>query len=286
MLVERLVFGCGHLTGGATRREAARIVTHCLDAGVIRFDTAPNYGLGTTEATLGQILSADGRVAVISAKVGSRRPSFGYSKSFLRALKRSVRGPRGLVERAARPRQPDDPSLDRGEFRRDEMLRSVERSLKDLRRDQVDVLLLHEAYADNLSGEVFDLMLGFKKGGRAAEIGIANSASFSERSLSNLSCDFVLQVAVSPDMFGIRASEREGLYLHSIIRTFGWLRLNYPQFEKAARRCQELFPQVFETDHDLTVVLPYCLLSAKQPKVKTHLCDFGTGAIVALFRPS
>ncbi len=53
----------------------------------------------------------------------------------------------------------------------DEMLTSIEHSLTSLRRQQIDILLLHNATVDALNSEAFDVLLSAKATGEARLIG-------------------------------------------------------------------------------------------------------------------
>lgn len=106
-------FGCGgsaRLMVGDDRAAQTAAVRAALHSGIDYFDTAPAYGAGRSEANLGAVLAGLGSPAVtVSTKVV-------------------------LAE----------DGLDRP---RDVVLRSAEDSLRRLRRDRVDMLLLHNRVA-------------------------------------------------------------------------------------------------------------------------------------------
>lgn len=111
--------GCGgfQFTGefGVPKQEALEIIQAALDAGINYFDTAPMYGFGESEELLGRGLSGfDKCPVVVSGKVGW--------------LDRTV-------VRAAG----DDAYTDR-----QAIVRIVEHSLWLLRRDKLDVVMIHE----------------------------------------------------------------------------------------------------------------------------------------------
>lgn len=108
--VSVLGFGCGAIGGLMTRGDPAeqrRAVARALDAGVTYFDTAAQYGDGTSEQNLGRVLRELGawNRVVVGTKAG--------------------------------PRAADRPDL-ASAFRR-----SIEQSLARLGRDSVDLLQLH-----------------------------------------------------------------------------------------------------------------------------------------------
>ncbi len=107
--VSALGFGCGNVGGLMVRGTPAdreRAVARALELGVNFFDTAPAYGDGVSEEHLGQVLQALKPECLVATKVRL--------------------GPEGLADPAAA------------------VTRSLETSLRRLRRDRVDLLQLHD----------------------------------------------------------------------------------------------------------------------------------------------
>ena len=50
--LERIGFGCSHITGGFEARANLRLLRLAYDHGIRHFDTAPMYGHGTSEEVL------------------------------------------------------------------------------------------------------------------------------------------------------------------------------------------------------------------------------------------
>ena len=96
--------------GAQDAAEAGRLVDVCLDRGVNLIDTANMYSTGLSEAIVGEVMA--------------------------------TRDPDALICTKARMRIGDGPN-DEG-MSRWHLIRECERSLKRLRRDHVDVYLLHE----------------------------------------------------------------------------------------------------------------------------------------------
>lgn len=111
--VSEVAFGTGDTGGvliGGELSEQNRVVGHALDCGITLFDTSPDYGKGTAEVNLGRVLRhRNARDALVMTKVEIM--------------------PEHL-----------DLHLDNVAGR---VVDSVEDSLTRLRRDTVDVLLLH-----------------------------------------------------------------------------------------------------------------------------------------------
>ena len=150
--VSALGFGCGNVGGlmvRGTPAERERAVARAIELGVNFFDTAPLYGDGLSEEHLGQALE-------------TLRPSC------LVATKVRV-GPDGLADPAKT------------------VTRSVETSLRRLRRDRVDLLQLHDPIratrADGQPGaaEVLERILpAFEALRRAGKIGFVGMTAIGE----------------------------------------------------------------------------------------------------------
>jgi len=115
----------GNLFERVEDQAADAAIATALDAGIRFFDTAPFYGYGLAERRLGAALARVPAASVaISTKVGRRivdAPGFRPSEGYL------VDGHRAVFD-----------------YSRAAVLESFEESLLRLRRDRVDVLLLHD----------------------------------------------------------------------------------------------------------------------------------------------
>src|SRR5262245_28476542 len=150
--VSVLGFGCGNVGGlmiRGTRVERERAVARALDLGVNFFDTAPLYGNGVSEEHLGEALQTVKAPYLVATKVRV--------------------GPGGL----------DDPA--------GAVTRSLETSLRRLRRERVDLLQLHDpvrvARADGQpgTGEVLERILpAFESLRRAGKIGFVGMTTIGD----------------------------------------------------------------------------------------------------------
>jgi hypothetical protein len=145
LISQRLGFGCGRLKGGHEKANALRLVHAALDLGIRHFDTAPPYGLGMSEAVLGEALQSRQEAITVFTKAGLARPAspglMQTARAIVKPLTRHIPGLRnavlkGMAQRAAH-----------ANFNPDFIARSLETSLRLLRRERVDGLLLHEAQA-------------------------------------------------------------------------------------------------------------------------------------------
>lgn len=131
LTVSRFSFGTASLHHVGTARKQQAHLEAAADAGFSHFDTAPLYGYGAAERAIGSAFSASSPIT-IATKVGLYPPG-GSEQRRLAMLSRKVAGraiprlSRAAVDwRVARARE------------------SLECSLRRLRRDWIDLLLLHE----------------------------------------------------------------------------------------------------------------------------------------------
>lgn len=147
----RLGYGCSSIMGALGRRASLRLLEAAYDAGIRHFDVAPMYGYGEAESCVGEVHARHSDIT-ITTKYGIAPPKRG---GLLRTARRLV-GPvlqrvpalkRRLVRTAGAVAAPAEKS----HFSADEARTSLENSLRNLRTNFIDVWLLHEAEAPDLT---------------------------------------------------------------------------------------------------------------------------------------
>lgn len=160
-----LGFGCAPILGSVDASTAKRALTEALDVGVTHFDLARSYGYGQAEAFVGKFLKANRQRVTIVTKFGiTATPLAGV----LAPLKPLARGIRNLVQSGAAgslckddadvapskmlPTQGGASVLAGLLHRRipitpSNMSKSLEKSLRSLGSDYVDLLMVHEPHA-------------------------------------------------------------------------------------------------------------------------------------------
>ena len=139
--------------GSLGRRDSRAILETAWDAGIRHFDVAPMYGYGEAEACLGEFLRQHAGQATVTTKYGIPPASTSPVKRVMRSAARSAiqRFP-GLKQRvagisaAATQRQPEPKMA----FTAEQAKASLERSLRALKTDHIDLWLLHEVAANEL----------------------------------------------------------------------------------------------------------------------------------------
>jgi len=147
----RLGFGGSSLMGAMGRKESLATLEAAYDAGIRHFDVAPMYGFGQAESCLGEFLGRHRAEVTVTTKYGIPPPKrtgwMGVARSLARPVVRALPGlKRGLVQAATRATATEEKTS----FTAAQARESLERSLKELRTDRIDVWLLHEVTADDL----------------------------------------------------------------------------------------------------------------------------------------
>jgi len=150
----RLYFGTWQLGGQFKQLSLAQIemlLSFALQSGIRRFDTAAAYGKGKVEEILGTCLPPE---AVVVTKIpAASKPALG------------------------------SPALIRDFYTPTLIRRSVEKSLKRLRRDSVNAVLLHN-WHPAWSSDAVEIMAALddlKKGGLVSRVGISLPNGFNTR---------------------------------------------------------------------------------------------------------
>lgn len=175
--------GCAYLTAGSLTRHDHRLVHAAFDAGARHFDVAPIYGMGTAESVLGAALAGRRHHVTITTKAGlSGRPAPRH-KLLVRALAAPLRDKLRHI-RVLQTSQDASIPRSRGDFKPDNIRKSIENSLRALRTDWVDILALHEAQPEDITDELVQLLMDAKSAGKIRACGIASSREDGRRILA------------------------------------------------------------------------------------------------------
>ena len=142
-------YGTAALGRSLSKRDRITLVDAAYDAGIRWFDTAPLYGAGAAEDAVGVALRGKDDV-VVATKVGIVPP--------------------GLIGVALRR-----PAAS-GRFAAADIRAQLEGSLRRLRRNSVDVVLLHEVDAD-AALSALDTLDELRREGKLLRTGIATGAA-------------------------------------------------------------------------------------------------------------
>lgn len=169
-----LGFGCAYLTGGFEERRNIRIVNCAIDAGFRHFDTAPLYGIGTSEDVLGKALVGRRGEVTISTKLGRPRPVLTLKTQLVRYLASPIRKlASGYIRKHEASKAAG--SVSRGRFDVPFLESSLRESLKRLRTDYVDLLLLHEVADSDITDELLRFLERCRTEGMCRSFGPAST---------------------------------------------------------------------------------------------------------------
>lgn len=149
--VSRLGFGTSAVMSRVNRRESVRLLEAALDCGLTHFDTARSYGFGEAELAVGDVLVGRRDQVTVTTKAGilppRRSAGLGAAKALARGVLAVMPGMRAVIRRRA------GTLVQAGRFDECTMRESLEASLRSLRTEYVDVLLLHEPSCEVLDSE-------------------------------------------------------------------------------------------------------------------------------------
>jgi D-threo-aldose 1-dehydrogenase len=170
--LSRLGFGTAGLMARLDRRQSVRLLEIAHDSGITHFDTARAYGYGEAESALGDFLAARRGAVTVATKLGMLPPRRSRALQGAKALGRA--GARALP--ALRPllRRGGQSMARSGVFEPAAARASLETSLRELRVETVDLLLLHECRPADLETEgLLDFLEQVVAEGKVRAFGIA-----------------------------------------------------------------------------------------------------------------
>jgi aryl-alcohol dehydrogenase-like predicted oxidoreductase len=164
--VSRISFGTGALHHLFANSQRKALLTAAASEGITHFDTSPYYGYGLAELDLGRFLSGQRAAFTVTTKVGlyPRGPAAGSASAVWR--------------RKALGRLIPKVSLPLVNWQVDRARASLRQSLKRLRTDVVDFLMLHEPSRDLIRADEFLKWLEAERASGAVRYwGMAGAAS-------------------------------------------------------------------------------------------------------------
>ena len=147
----QLGYGCSSLMGAMGRAESLAILEAAFDAGIRHVDVAPMYGYGQAEGVLGEFLERHRGQVTVTTKYGippaKRQGLISLARSVARPVVRAMPGlKRGLTTAAAKTVGAGP----KASFSAADARESLDRSLRELRTDHIDIWLLHDAIPADL----------------------------------------------------------------------------------------------------------------------------------------
>jgi hypothetical protein len=163
----RIGLGGGGLIGGASLRESIALFEAAYDAGIRYVDVAPLYGLA--EDVVGDLVQSHRGDFILATKVGIARPKLPGLFSLVRKTLRPVALRLPAVKQfALRQAQA---LVTTGLFHPHQVRSSLDDSLRRLKTEWVDILLLHEPTAGDITPELLGELDRFVSSGRVRLLG-------------------------------------------------------------------------------------------------------------------
>jgi aryl-alcohol dehydrogenase-like predicted oxidoreductase len=173
--VSEIGLGCSSLGSSVFDDNSAasrEVLERAFERGVTFFDTAANYGYGSSERLIGELLKGRRDKAVIATKGGHLTTTLGrfgkLARPAIGPFRRLVRPFQGTLKQKAKHRQDFSPA---------HLTQALEGSLKRLQTDYVDLYQLHSPPADVVErGEVFETLERLKEQGKIRFYGASVAA--------------------------------------------------------------------------------------------------------------
>ena len=175
----RLGYGCSSLMGATNLRDSLKLLESAYEVGIRHFDVAPLYGYGHAEACLGEFLQRHPNELTVTTKFGIAPPNH----STLLKAARSIAGPivrqfpsfkKSLTQAASAATNPHQKPC----FTATEAKASLDRSLRALRTTRIDLFLLHEPQAQDLTDDALLTLLEHEvQRGTIGSFGIGSAAA-------------------------------------------------------------------------------------------------------------
>jgi aryl-alcohol dehydrogenase-like predicted oxidoreductase len=161
----------GWTWGGADEQQSIRAIHAFLDAGGTLIDTAPVYGFGRSEEVVGKAIAGRRSQVVLATKCGMRWDLTEEQKQ--RAFKKFSTTDKTFV----RPGTASEGSFDVFVYTgADGIRQEVERSLKRLRTDYIDLYQTHWQLDSTPIEERMRALEALKKEGKIRAIGVSNAS--------------------------------------------------------------------------------------------------------------
>ena len=169
----QLGFGCVRLTAQRSRREALQILEQAFALGITHFDVARAYGFGRAEGILGEFLQGKREKVTVATKFGLLPPAGLAGNRWIIDAAKTMLAPFPKLLRRAKSRGAAMGKV--SVFDPNAAVQSLQTSLRQLKTDYIDILLLHEAtLADAASESLIEALQRQVSEGRVRCLGVAS----------------------------------------------------------------------------------------------------------------
>jgi D-threo-aldose 1-dehydrogenase len=173
-----LGFGCATLFRASDPAQRSRLLHAAYDADIRHFDVAPMYGLGRAELELGSFTRAHRSEVTIATKFGIRPTLAARGLAYAqRPIRRTFESKPTIRDQVrAHAAAPGRLLYDKSGYDASGARRSLQRSLRALKTDYIDLLLLHDPLPGTVrSDEVYSFLEDAHAAGLIRSWGIAGA---------------------------------------------------------------------------------------------------------------
>lgn len=253
--ISKIGFGCERLYAGNEVKRSARLIEAALSAGIQHFDTAPIYGLGQSEDVLGHVLNGMADIT-LTTKIGIERPNFGAQSATMAAYRRFVRpllthmpGVKtrllklyaGVTDNSGA----SNAAVPRRKLHGSYIRRELEESLKRLKRDRVDLYLVHEPDQFDLDDEALETFIALKREDLIGAFGLAYG-----RSVRKVP-DFGAVIQSRYDNQHLSKKDNKTMIFHGVLR-YGWNEADLKS--KHASRVGNYVANILQANPDIGII--------------------------------
>lgn len=172
----RLSFGCAKIGGSVSVQKSLHALETAFDCGIVHYDVARSYGFGSAESVLGRFAKNKRDKVCITTKFGIEPPKPNLLLNFAKPLARSAVKYLPFLKKNIQ--QVAGSTLIRSKFTPEYASVCIEKSLKELQTDYIDLYLLHSChYEDTLKDDLFSLLQDFVAQGKIRAFGISSSVN-------------------------------------------------------------------------------------------------------------
>ena len=215
-----LGFGCAPVMGKIGKADALRAMATAFDLGVTHFDVARSYGFGRAEGVLGSFIKGKRDKVTVTTKFGVVPPELSLKSKVLIPIARQVT--KFVPQLKARLKSKSGQLLAERNFDVAYARQCLDKSLKELSTDYIDIYLVHEPdalYFSNQQG-IPQLMGDFIKAGKIRRWGYALHGYSDINSCKNYDAD-VLQFEGNISTLPLLSALHECASQRFVTRPFG-----------------------------------------------------------------
>jgi aryl-alcohol dehydrogenase-like predicted oxidoreductase len=204
-----LGLGCAPILGSVDVKNSRRALECALDFGINHFDLARSYGYGEAEEFVGKVIGGRRKEIILTSKFGIKA---NWKANLLRPIKPFIRLAKNqliqtksvghsLKQNAGK--QIVDRLHDRIPICKNEMKKSLEKSLRALGTDYLDYFLIHDPHQSIMQfEELMEASEDLKREGKIRAFGLAYMRSQGYQHLNYLKSFDILQFDASPGAEG------------------------------------------------------------------------------------